>query len=577
MGALSNIFSTYLQRSRSAGIPLSQVSPQDAVIYTTLRPKIKINPKRESLLTGKIYDAVADASLAARTIPHASAEITGNVLEGTGAPVLGFTSLLYCMMGVGRAWDSYKKMNFLNKIGDTFGANVAKAQIVINSVMATDCTVLSYVRVFGAVKELLVLLKNPLVLSSALVALNTAALVISVSMYVLAYSIFAVLQGFVLYNLSKGDELREKLIKSKDPVEELRQHIDKEMFKKTFTPNELLEMVLEEGAVWLEKLEKEAKTFPWEPTDESRRDYALMLFEKNPEYMMAEMGKPQGFDKLSFQGKIMRFGRFIGEKRLAAKIENELSRQLGPDAMEAFNKEVPDKNAFVAALKSADWSEWGVRWKTVIKIALCLLSSAAVVTGIFCSGGLAAGIPLLILGVTGLVCLVLTDGAAFMSQMTTGEVRKWDKFLVGFSILLNGIALGTLIAFTVISGGAPIYIAAAIFAAGWLVINAYALYLIIDNQRQPWKYQKKVTVQVFRKFLETKPSEEELKKVYDKMSLADRVGITDVLLACGSPEKAAEIWENHLKDLREESLDILMDHLAEDIEVAPLNRDVIAI
>lgn len=547
MAALSNIFSTYLQRSRSAGIPLSQVSGQDAVIYTTVRPKIKTNPTRESMPTAKLYDAVADASLALRTIPVAISEISGSSLGHSGAPLIGLTSLLYCLIGVGRARDNYKKMNDLNKIGDTFGANVAKAQIVINSFFASGSAFLAIVRVFGAITELFDLLKNPLVISSALEIVKTGALVVSVILYVLAYAIYAGLQGLVLYDLSKGDELREKLISSKNPVEALRQHIDLEMFKKTFTQEECIEMALEEGAGWLEKLEKEVEEFPWKPTDESRRDHAYMLFRNNPEFMMAEMGKPTGFDKLTPEGKMVRFGRFIGEKRLAAKIENDLTRQLGPDAMEAFNKETPDNNAFVAALKSASWSEWGIRWKTVTKIALSVVCAAAVIGGSFFSGGLALGIPLLILGVTGLLWIALTDGAAFMSQWKSGEMSKWDKFLVGFSTLLNLIAIGTLIYFTILSGGAPIYIAMVIFAAAWLIVNGYALYLMVDNQKHPWKYQKEVTVQAFEKFLKTKPSDEELKKVYEKMSLANRVGIKDELLACGAPEKAVKNWKNILR------------------------------
>ncbi len=570
MAALSNIFSTHLRRSRSAGMPLSQVGGRDALIYTTVRPKIKTNPTRESMPTAKLYDAVADVSLALRTIPVALAEIFGYALGLIGAPLIGLTSLLYCMIGVGRARDSYKKMNDLNKIGDTFGASVAKAQIVINSFFASGSAALAVVRVFGAITELFDLLKNPLVISSALVAVKTAALVISVILYVGAYAIYAGLQGLVLYDLSKGDELREKLISSKDPIEALRQHIDLEMWKKTFTKEECRDMALEEGAGWLKKLEKEFETFPWDPTDESRRDHVYKLFEKNPEFMMAEMGKPPGFDKLPPEDKMVRFGRFIGDKRLAAKIENDLIRGLGPDAMEAFNK--GDKNAFVAGLKSASWSEWGVRWKTVTKIALSVVCAVAVVAGSFFSGGLALGIPLLVLGVSGLLWIALTDGAAFMSQWKTGEMSKWDKFLVGFSTLLNLIAIGTLIYFTVLSGGAPIYIAGIVFAAAWLIVNGYVFYSMVDKQRHPWKYQKEISIQAFAKFLKTKPSNEELEKVYEKMSLENRAGIPKKLLYSSRLEKAVTDWKKHLEDLRAKSLKILMERLTEASKDARLYR-----
>lgn len=564
---MSTILKTGLG-NRSAGTVLSQVSPQDAAIYSTVRLKTKY--ERDSMRTAKLLDTVADASLAFRVVPIALGEIYGNSIEHSGASLVGLTSLLYCVIGVGRAWDSLKKMKDLEKIGDTFGADVAKAQIAINSFVAAGCTALSFVRVFDAVTELLMLLKNPLVLSSAVVTVKTVALVASVVMYVLSYAVFAGLQGLVLYGLSQGDELRERVINSTDPVKELKQHINKEMWAGSrFSTKECIDMALEEGAAWLEKLEKEV---PCNQTDESRRDLIYKLFEKHPEYMTGEMGIPIGFDEMTPVGKMVRFGQFIGEKRLEAKIKNELTRQLGPDAMEVFYKESPDRNAFVAALKSASWSEWGVRWKAVAKIALCVVCSAAVVAGSFFSGGLALGIPLLILGVTGLLWIALMDGAAFISQWKSGEIRKWDKFLVGFSIFLNLVAIGTLTAFTVLSGGAPLYIGGVIFAAGWLIINTYALYLIIDNQRQPWKYQKEVTVQAFKKFLETKPSAKEQQAIFNKMSLVNRAGISEVI-GSDTLEKAVERWEN----IRAINLKMFMDQLTEASEAARLSREIIAI
>lgn len=186
-------------------------------------------------------------------------------------------------------------------------------------------------------------------------------------------------------SLSKGDALREKFIKSENPIEELQQHIDQQMFT-VFSEEDAREMALEEGVKWLEKLEKEVKDFPWEPNLESRQQYVYGLFLEHPEYMMAEMGIPHYFDELTPEGRLVRFGEYIGEKRLCAKIENDLKRQLGPDAMEIFNQETPDQDAFVKALSSAGWNEMGVRWKTVLKIALAVGCAAAVIAGTIFSG-----------------------------------------------------------------------------------------------------------------------------------------------------------------------------------------------
>ncbi len=579
MSASSSIFSTNLQRMKSAGRPLSQVRPEDAVIYSTVRPNIKLVSTKESLPTAKLYDAVADASSTLRNVPVAISEIFGHSFGSAGAPLVGLTSLLYLVIGIGRARDSYKQMRDYQKIEDVTGANLAKAQIVENTFLVSGSAALAIVRICGAIQELFGLLNKPIVLSSAAMAVKAAAVWISSAFYLLFYAIFVARQAAVLNDLSKGNELREKLINSKDPIEALRQHVDLEMFRgSAFTKEECMEMALQEGAAWLEKLEKEVEEFHWDSTDESRRDHAYVLFRNNPEFMLAEMGIPKGFEKMSSEGRMVRFGRFIGQKRLAAKIENDLKRQLGPEAIEAFNKETPDAAAVKTALKSADWSELGVRWKTVAKIVLAVACAAGIIAGTIFSGGLALGIPLLVLGVAGLLWIVLADGAAFKSQWETGEVRKWDKFLVYFSVALSVIAVATLIAFTVLSGGAALYVAGIIFTTVWLIINARAVYVMNDNQKNPWKYQKEVTAQAFRKFLETKHTDEEREKIYAKMSLANREGIAKAKVTESTIEKAAEVWEKHLHDLRQESLETLMDRLDAASEIVHhLHQNVVAI
>jgi hypothetical protein len=568
MSAIPTIFNIYLQRNRSEGKSLSQIRPQDAVIYTTVRPKIKLVSTKESLPTANFYDAVADVSSTLRNIPDAITKIFGHSLVNSGAPLIGLTSVLYSVIGLGRTYDSFKQKRDCEKIGDITGANLARAQIVESSFLAGGSVALAVVRIFEVIQELFQLLKNPIVLSSAMVTVQTIAALISTVLYIIFYTIFVCRQVKVLSDLSDGNTLRKKLLSSPDPLTALREIIDEEMYKAAgFSEDECTEMALQEGVKWLEQLEKEVKNVPWKPTLESRRAHACELFLSKPEFMMAEMGKPRGFENMTPEGRLVRFGKFIGEKRLCAKIENDLKRQLGPEAVEVFKQANPDRAGFEKALRSANWSEWGIRWKTVLKIGLAVSCAAAIVAGTIFTGGLALGISLLVLGVAGLTWIILSDGAAFKSQWEAGEIRKRDKFLVYFSLALSVVALGVLIAFTVLSGGAPLYIAGIIFAAAWILINARADYFLIDNRRSPWKYQKQVTVQAFRKLLETKPSDEKRQKIWDKMCVEDRKGITKELLATGNIQKATEAWEKHLQDLRDENLAILIECLEESSEV----------
>lgn len=275
--------------------------------------------------------------------------------------------------------------------------------------------------------------------------------------------------------------------------------------------------------------------------------------------MMAKVDKPYGFDQLKPMGKVIAFGRFIGEKRLAAKIGNDLKRQLGPEAFEAFIK--GDRAEFEKGLKSARWSEWGVRWKTVLKIGLAIASAAAMIAGVVCTGGLALSVVLLVLGVIGLLWIVFFDGAAFKAQWESGKVGKWDKFVVGLSVVLSAISLGALIAFTVLSGGAPLFVAGVIFAATWMVITLRTGYKMVDNVRHPWKYRAKISVKVFRKFLETKPSKDEIEMVLLKMPLEKRKVIQRYALE--DIEEMAQIFEENLRARKQEGLDQLMDRVAE--------------
>lgn len=564
MSAVQHILSAALQRSHSAGTPLSQVMREDAVIYQKIRPNIKLVRTKETLPTAKFYDALGDASMSLRTGPVAVSQFIGHPMDSGATSAIGFSAVLGCVVGIGRALDGWKQIKGYEKIGDQAGANLARALIVENSSLAGGSAFLTALRVMGAVQEFFKLTNNPLTLSPAMATLQTALSWISAALFSVMFLIFAGRQVFGLVGLSKGNDLREKLLNSKDPIEELRKYIDSKMFKGSdFTGDECREMALQEGAIWLEKLEKEGREVPWEKTEESRRKHALVLFLNDPEFMMSEMGKPAEFDRLTPIKRLVRFGRYIGQKRLSAKITNDLKWQLGSEAMEIFNTEKPDRATFEKALKSAHWSEWGVRWKTVLKIGLAVVCTAALILGTMGTGGLALAIPLLLLGVGGVLWIALFDGASFKSQWESGEISKKDKILVALSTLVSVISLGFLIAGTVLTGGAILYVAGMIFALTWLVINARACYLMADNLERPWIYQKQVTVEAFRKFLETNPSAEVIKKILEKMSKEDQAGIASLIKTGLDFQKAAEAWEKHLADLKEESLDFVLEELLE--------------
>lgn len=555
------IFKTYQQRSRSGGPTLAKVGSEDAVISSLSLPKIKGVSSKTCVPSASLVDAIGDASLTLRTAPLALSQMVGESLDNGAAPLVGFTSVLGCVTGVGRARDSLRQMRDYERIGDTTGAHFARAQIVENSFLVGGSAGLAGVRIFGAIQVLCQLLSEPIVLSPAWATVQAVSSWISTALFSIFYLLFAGRQVATLIGLSKGDEFREKLLQSSDQIQALKDHIDIEMFNgSAFTEDECTEMALQEGANWLKKLEKKGEEFPWEPTDESRREHALALFLSHPEFMMAEIDKPYGFDRLSPEGKMIAFGRFVGEKRLCEKIVHDLKRELGPEAVEALVKE--DRIALEKGLKSARWSEWGIRWKTVLKIGLAVASMAALIAGVIVTGGLALSIALLVLGVVGLLWIVFFDGTSFKAQWASEKVGKWDKFVVGLSVVLSAVSLGALITLTVLSGGAPLFIAGVIFAAAWMVVTLRTCYKLIDHLRHPWKSQGKISVRVFRKFLETKPTEKEIEMVLMKMPLQKRK-----VIQCGARgmgyEEAARVFEESLKAYKKTGRDLVMKHLRE--------------
>ncbi len=571
MGVNQSIFSTYLQRSLPQA-PHSTGMPLDASVHKTAQPLIKTTSKETCLPAANYYHAFADLSLFLRNVPNALGLIINKSLNIGGNTVVGFTSVLYSIIGLAWAYDNYKQMKACEKIGDAAGAKLARVQIAESISLSMASTALAVVRAFGAVQEISGLSSSPIVLSSAAMAVQTAAAWTSTAFYILYYGIFTWRQVNVLKGLSDGTPLREELRTHANPLDLLKEKIDESMYATAaFSPEKLTDLALEEGANWLEKLEKENLPHAWKPTLESRQEHARQLFLDHPEYMMSEMGETEGFNQLSPEGKIIRFGRFIAAKRLCTHLENELVRLLGPGAVEAANKN--DPVAFEKALKSADWSQWGVRWKTVFKICAALTGLSAIVAGTILTGGLALGIPLLVLGVIGIIWIALGDGSLLKSQWESGEIRKRDKFLIFFSMALSVAAMASLITMTVISGGLPLYIAGIVFTAAWLIINGRAVVGLINSQRHPWDFQKEPTIKAFRQLVKTNPSSEKIKEIQEKMSAFNQNGLNE-LKKTHIWKEAARILEEQVEEIKATSFRNLREHLtlaSERVEVIDPN------
>lgn len=556
---MSAIFTSYHQRNLPGG-PRSMTPKQD-VIYTNIRPIIpKLKPNNTCMPTANYFHAIADASLFLRSFPDAISMLSTRVMSVGGAPLVGFTSILYTAIGLGWAYDSYKEMKACEKIGDIEGANRARVQIVRNLFLSLGSAWLAVLRFFAVVQEVSQLLKDPIVFSTAAMTAQKAASWISGVSFAIFYAINSWRLCKTLIDLSNGSALREKILQSDNLLKAFEEEVDERMYNEgSYTCEELEEIALEEGAAWLEKLEIEAKTrnekVSWNPDLESRKEYARELFLTHPEWMTGQMGKTVNFDKFSPEGKLVHFGRFMASQRLCAKIENDLERFLGPDVLEAAKKNDPAE--LKKALEATNWSHWSPQWKTVIKLGLAIVGISALIAGTVLTGGIPLGVLLLLFGVSGIIWIILSDGSLLKSAWESGEIRKRDKFLIYFSMVLSIAAIGGLITLSVMSGGVPLYLASLVLASAWLVANGRAMYSMIDSQRRPWEYQKQPTLKAFRKLTKTEPSAEKIQEILNKMSSFNQDGLREKVNETNNWKKAAKAWKKHVRQLEAESLQLL--------------------
>jgi hypothetical protein len=108
---MSAIFTSYQQRNLP-GVPLDRsLSIAEAAVYTSVRPILqKVKPNKSCMPSANYFHAIADASLFLRNFPDAISMLFMKVMSVGGAPLIGFTSILYTAIGLGAAYDNYKQM-----------------------------------------------------------------------------------------------------------------------------------------------------------------------------------------------------------------------------------------------------------------------------------------------------------------------------------------------------------------------------------------------------------------------------------------------------------------------------------
>jgi len=498
-----------------------------------------------SIPSANYFHAIADSSTFGR-----------NAVQNLGgASALGETSALYGPIGVFWARDNWQQMKEQTRIGDQTGAAIEMRKFLENGSLAIGSFAIEGTRAIGIASEVGEVIHSTTKLSSFVMGLQTFFNWFSGVFFAIYYLLYSYRIAEGLVNLGKGGDLREELLQAKDPIAAFRKKIELEISHLSSLPVSQREAIaIEEGALWLEKVakaaKKEGKEVNWDLSDKS---FVRAFLLANPEYMQNRMGQQPEYMKQYGTNELACFGKFMAEERLKAKLEVGYGRLLGADAIEAFK--MGDREKFTELLQSPSWK------KDVIKLTLALVGLAATIVGTVLTGGVGLAVVLTLYGISGLVWILLCDGQAFKDQWESGELKKRDKWILIASVALSVIAFGGLIAMSVFSGGAPIYLCALILTTAWLITNARALYSLYQRETHPWDYVKVVTPEHFRRLIQTKASQEKINAVLKKMSQMHQKGIKDLFDKHTSWAKAAVLWEAEMKRRHQDGFAKLLDRI----------------
>lgn len=512
----------------------------------------RVGSSKCSIPSADRYHAIGDASTFAR-----------NTFQNLGgASALGETSVLYGPIGFFWARDSWKQIKEQKRIGDHEGAAIERRKFLENGSLALGSFAIEGTRAIGIASEVGEVLHSTAKLSSFVMGLQTFFNWFSGIFFSIYYSLYSYRIAEGLVNLGKGKDLRDELLQTKDPIEAFRKKAEFELLKiGQLSTAELESIAIEEGALWLEKVateaKKQGKEVFWNVQD---KEFVHSFLKSNPEYMQAKMGLTPDFVKGYRINELARFGKFMAEERLKAKLEVGYGRLLGADAIEAFK--IGNREKFTELLERPSWK------KDVIKLTLALVGLAATIAGTVLTGGVGLAVVLTLYGISGLVWILLCDGQAFKDQWASGEFKKRDKWILVASVVLSVVAFAGLITMSVFSGGAPIYLCALILTTAWLITNARALYCLYQRETRPWDYAKVITPAHFRQLTQQEVSQEKIEAVLKKMTLMHQKGINDLYKKHTSWAKAAVLWEEEMKRRREVSFAKLLDRIEQTRSIA---------
>lgn len=466
---------------------------------------------------------------------------TTNKTEGTSLTLL--TSATSMLSGVAGVIDNVKKVKRAEVIGDSTGKKLAVVGCVENGMLAGGSGVELALKSIDIGQDIAVVAHKPFVIAGAAAVAQGALSWLSTALFGIYYIATGAKHLVNLVQLYKGRQWRMELAKEKDPMEALYKEFRRRSYEVDMTPEQEIDLALEAGARWLEKVEgaSEGKL-----SIEDKKEGFRKLVMDRPEIITKMIGPYSR--KLTPRGELIRFGKYMAYKNLHAKFEAECKRKLGEKALEAMQS--GNTEELKAALEVKPW--FGLS----IKVAAAAIGLIAVVAMAVFITGSPLGIVLLLAGLAAVAMIFLGDGKALIEHLRNGEFKKRDRAFTYLSIALSVISVAAAVGMLIATGGTVAFIAPLILSVVWMGINLHTARTIWRFDNRKWEVQKVIDLKTYRQFLETNPKDVE--KIKAKLSEEDQNYVNGLQ----NPLEELRAREKRIEEETRRQLDELVDRIA---------------
>lgn len=413
--------------------------------FQPLSPAVKFAPSGKSCALSIDKETVfADLSVLFRS----GSEAWGHKVPGHAA--LSLTTISYLPISLVNMYNQSKKQAHNETIGDTRGAQLARAEVVDSGFLAAGTATMVPLCGMSLAET-----ATESVKTAGFLLAHHVLTIISTAFSAVSCAISSLRHGFNIFSWVKGRVWRAELSTSKDPAGD----VAKKMLQKVWgrcaemQVDDYKKLAYEAGKKWMQKVGSTA-----------------------PDFETFLQGSPGAIDELigpfplplTLEGQIIRFGKFMAVQNSYEAFMAKCSRRLGGKITKALKTD--DEKKVQKAFQNS-YKEVG---SMTFQCALAIVGFAVLIAAEVLSGGVAVHVAYGLEAV-GAFIMVCTQAPHELKEQWANETfRKRDKPVIYTTLFLSIVSLISLIVLSIVSGGGVFYIMGLILAIAWVIMNLRA-------------------------------------------------------------------------------------------------------